>query len=1066
MAGDITVALLGTVEVATDGHLGPVAGVKLQSLLAMLALAAPHPVSDDRLLEELWGDEQPAKPANALQALVSNLRRLLGRDAVERQGSGYVLRVDPDTVDATRLDRLVQAGRDAVGRGDHTAASEQFRAAVALVRGAPLAELVDRWFARDAATRLQELMLAAQEGLVDAELATGHHADVLAKLHELIVEHPLRERFRAQLIVALYRCGRQADALAAYRDARDHLLDELGLDPGPELRALERAVLAQDPALDAPIAVASSAVVRSALPVALTSFVGRGRELTDVVATLGRARLVTVVGPGGVGKSRLTLELAHRLASDREVRFIELAPLVDGAAVPDAVAAAVGAPERAAEAGRPAPTATQRAIERLADRDAVVILDNCEHVADAAAALVVALLQGCPNVRILTTSREPLSVDGEHQVPLEPLDDATASTLFVERASAVQPLIAVDGDQDPAIALLVRHLDGLPLAIELAAARTKTLPVAEIASRLDERFRLLRRTARGALARHEGLEAAIAWSYDLLFDDDRRAFRRFAVFSGGATADAADWVCGADALELATRLVDRSLLRAETGGRAVRFTMLESLRAYGLERLADEGEQDAVRADHLAWCVDLATRAQRGVRGPDQLEWLRRLDDEHDNLRSALAHAVAHDPESALRLAGNLVLPWWFRGRRQEIREWCEAALAAAGDQPSAGRAQVLACVGLVAEPGIRPGADAATDLRDELLLAERRLREALAFDETGGDEWAIANDCLLLLATLTRQASIGEQFDAVEVDALRARALATFERLGDDYGMSVTMVTTAMLAIAQGDLDRAADQAAAAQAITRRTGELFASSRLEYVLGMLADLEGDPAAAYGHIERSLRLVDQLGVHQAVTAQARMLVPLAARMGDAGLAVQWRSFVESRGEGWTHFDGSVMAAAQNRSGLRARSAGALERSATAHRAARDWYRDANIQAGVAFSEACLGFLASENGDHAAARAHHAAAVIAAVASDDAAAVGLALEGAAAMAALDGEHERAAALLGAAGSSWATVPDAIPTHRADVDAVGAAVRAALGDEDFEHAVAAGVAAGPAGVLADR
>jgi predicted ATPase/DNA-binding SARP family transcriptional activator len=1063
MAGDITVALLGPVELASDGVLAPVAGVKLQTLLAMLALAAPHPVSDDRLLEELWGDDQPAKPANAMQALVSNLRRLLGRDAVERQGAGYVLRVDPDRVDATRLDRLVQAGRDAVGRGDHTAAGEQFRAAAALVRGAPLGELVDRWFARDAAARLQELVLAAEEGLIDAELATGHHADVLARLHELIAAHPLRERFRAQLIVALYRCGRQADALAAYRDARDHLLDELGLDPGPELRALERAVLAQDPALDAPIVVASAVVVRSALPVALTSFVGRGRELTDVVDTLGRARLVTVVGPGGVGKSRLTLELAHRVASDREVWFIELAPLVDGAAVADAVAAGIGAPERAPDAGRAAPTATQRAIERLGDRDAVVILDNCEHVADDVAAVVVALLRGCPNVRILATSREPLTVDGEHQVPLEPLDDATASTLFVERASAVQPLIATDGEHDPAVATLVRHLDGLPLAIELAAARTKTLPIAEIASRLHERFRLLRRTSRGAMARHAGLEAAIAWSYDLLFDDDRRAFRRFAVFSGGAMADAAEWVCGADALELASRLVDRSLLRADTGGHAVRFTMLESLRAYGIERLDDEGELDAVRADHVAWCVDLAARAHQGVRGPDQLEWLRRLDDEHDNLRAALAHAVAHDPESALRLIGDLILPWWFRGRRQEIREWSEAALAAADGRPSAARSQVLAMAGLVAEPGIKPGAHVATDLHDELLLAEHRQREALAFDQAGDDGFAIANDCLVLLATLTRQASIGERVDAAEVDTLRARAASTYERLGDDYGMSVTMVTDAMLAVAQGDLDRARSQAAAAEVITRRTGELFGSSRLEYVLGMLADLDGDAATAYGHIERSLRLVDRLGIHQAVTAQARMLVPLAARMGDAGLAAQWRSFVESRGEGWTHFDATLMAAAQNRSGLRARATGAPERAATAHRAARDWYADANVPAGIAFSESCLGFLAADRGDHDAARDHHAAALAAALASEDGAALGLALEGAAATAAAHGEGERAAALLGAARAAWSQVANAEPTHRGDIDAVAAVARAALGDEAFERAIAAGAAAGAAEVL---
>ena len=245
---------------------------------------------------------------------------------------------------------------------------------------------------------------------------------------------------------------------------------------------------------------------------------------------------------------------------------------------------------------------------------------------------------------------------------------------------------------------------------------------------------------------------------------------------------------------------------------------------------------------------------------------------------------------------------------------------------------------------------------------------------------------------------------------------------------------------------------------ITRRTGELFGSSRLEYVLGMLADLAGDAASAYGHIERSLRLVDRLGVHQAVTAQARMLVPLAARMGDAGLAAQWRSFVESRGEGWTHFDATLMAAAQNRSGLRARAAGAPERAAAAHRAARDWYDDANVPAGVAFSESCLGFLAGDRGDHDAAREHHATALAAALASEDAAALGLALEGVAAVAATDGDGERAARLLGAAGTSWEQVANADPTHRGDVDAVAAVARRALGDEPFERAVAAGAAGG--------
>src|SRR6188472_987296 len=439
MNSAVRVALLGPTEVRVGNEMVPIAGTKLQSVLALLALAAPHPVPDGRLVEELWGDAQPANAANALQALVSHLRRVLGPGVILRQGYGYTLAIDPDQVDAIRIERLVRQGREESARGEHAVAVQRFRAALDLVRGEPFAEVIDRWFARDAAARLEEIALAAHEGLIDSELAMGHHTEVLSTLSELVVVHPLRERFRAQLIVALYRCGRQADALAAYRTARDYLLDELGLDPGRELRALERSVLAQDPALDAPISLASPLPGPASLPLALTSFVGRERELKELATMLHDERLVSLVGPAGVGKSRLALELARGLADDQEVWFVELAPVVDAGAVAEAVAVAVGAPERLVNDGRVSTAPAERVTERLRDRPATVVIDNCEHVAAAVADIVRQVLLRCSRARVLATSREPLHVDGEHQIAVAPLTESEAAVLFVERARAVQP---------------------------------------------------------------------------------------------------------------------------------------------------------------------------------------------------------------------------------------------------------------------------------------------------------------------------------------------------------------------------------------------------------------------------------------------------------------------------------------------------------------------------------------------------------------------------------------------------------------------------------------------------
>ena len=644
---------------------------------------------------------------------------------------------------------------------------------------------------------------------------------------------------------------------------------------------------------------------------------------------------------------------------------------------------------------------------------------------------------------MLATSREPLHVDGEHQIAVAPLTVTDASVLFVERARAVQPHAASGADREH-IATLVHHLDRLPLAIELAAARTKTLPVLEIISRLDDRFRLLRQTSRGAPDRHDGLEAAIAWSYDMLFADERRTFRELSVCPGGITVDLAERLCGPDALDLASRLVDRSLLVADTSGAAVRFTMLESLRAYGLARLEECSETESARAGHLSWCVELAITAHRETRGPAQLVWLARLDQEHDNLRAALGHAVAHDPALALRLVGELVLPWWFRGRRQEIREWVDAALAAAGTVRTPGRARVLAWSGLVAEPGPVIGGSAAAH-RSELALAEARGREALTIDEENGDAEATAYDCLLLMSTLTRQTSMGESPTPPDAASLFARGQESFDRLGDDFGSGVIRIVDAMLAIADGDLARADARVEAASTFVDRLGERFSTSRLAYVRGMLEALAGSPRTAYGHIEHSLRLANELGIHHAVTAQARLLVHLAERSGEDGLAAQWRSFVEGRGAGWTHYDASVMASAYTRVGMRARAHRQLARAESAHRAALDWYRAAGLSEGVALSESSLGFLALDRHDEASATVHHRAAVDAAVESRDDACVALALEGAAVLATRAGDSARAAQLLGAARTSRADTVASTATHRGDIDDVEERLQAELGPE---------------------
>ena len=400
----------------------------------------------------------------------------------------------------------------------------------------------------------------------------------------------------------------------------------------------------------------------------------------------------------------------------------------------------------------------------------------------------------------------------------------------------------------------------------------------EIADRLRDRFQLLRRTQRAGTSRHEGLEAAIDWSYDLLFDEERRTFRRLAVFAGGATIEAVERMCGPDAFEVASRLVDRSLLVADTAGRSTRFTMLESLRAYGLQRLEEAGELDAPAPITWPGASSSPRSSTSGRAAPSSCAGSVASTRSTTTSAPRSSYAVEHDPAATLQLVASVIMPWWFRGRRQEARQWIEASLAAGLDAAPALRARVMATGGLLAEPTsptvVEDGAGGA--IHDELALAEARQRQALAIYLSGDDELDTAFARLLLLATLTRQASAGEPVDRAEATALVDESTAAFDGLGNDYGSAVVRVTDAIMAVCHGELERAAAAAEAALVFARRNEERFSLSRVSYVLGMIADLRGDARSAYRHIEQSLRLLDELGVHQAVTAQARLLAPLAA----------------------------------------------------------------------------------------------------------------------------------------------------------------------------------------------
>jgi predicted ATPase/DNA-binding SARP family transcriptional activator len=869
--------VLGPTQVRTPGgDTVTLGGTGLRALLGMLVVHAGRIVSADRLIDGLYGGNPPSGAANALQSQVSRLRRALGStagtDTIDFHPAGYRLAVDPDDTDLHRFERLSAAGRRALSLGDPVSAARDLAAALELWRGTPFADTGAAPFAAAQAARLEELRLSAVEDRAEAELALGHAVACAAELAPLVAANPLRERLRGLLMRALAGSGRAAEALASFEEARELLADRLGTGPSDQLSAVHVAVLrgdlrvlrtAETVDLSPTEATTDAPPLRTAPPAQLTSFVGREDEVGRVTSLLGRARLVTLTGPGGAGKTRLSVEVAS--AAGGEVCFVELAPIADGADVPRAVLGALGLREAgllaAPDRGGPARTdAADRISSALAGRDLLLVVDNCEHVVDDVARLLARLLGACPGLSVLATSREPLGITGETLSPVPPLalppadagaGDATAYPairLFTDRAAAVLPGFRLDAATVEPVVRICRALDGLPLAIELAAARLRALPVAEVAARLDDRFRLLSRGSRTAEARHRTLRAVVEWSWDLLDDDERTLARRLTVFAGGATLAAAEAVCGAsgrqgDVVDLLTSLADKSLVEPVDGGR--RFRMLDTVRAFGAEQLALAGEADRFRAAHARYYLDLADRAGPHLMRAEQLDWLRRLDEEYDNLHGALRQAMVDDVRLALRLIAALTPYWWLRGVRGVGAALAAELLAILPDEPVPGLEEEYALCVLHAASGPPSGdlpvATIAAHLKNvDTMIGGLATMPRLPFLNV---MWAVVsgpplNEAEALLSLARSQASGGDPW----MRALSYLGLGYIKWYGGDGDG----------AAAAGDFAAARADYEQAARLARRSGaaELFAAT--DAGLAALARLRGDLAGARELLDAAL----------------------------------------------------------------------------------------------------------------------------------------------------------------------------------------------------------------------
>ncbi|MGN9910107.1 BTAD domain-containing putative transcriptional regulator [Phytohabitans sp. LJ34] len=1039
------IGILGPFEVRTDdGASADVPGARLRGLLVALALEPGRVVPKATLVDWIWGEQPPTDAANALQRLVSRLRKALPEGSVEGHTDGYRLTVAPDAVDAVRFERLVAQARD----DQDPRRLPRLREALGLWRGAAMQDVgMQESAAFDAAvTRLEGLRLTAMEDRYDAEISLGHGAELVTELTDLVAAHPVRERLVAALMRALVATGRDTDAVLVYQRTRETLADELGIDPSPELSALHVALLRGE--------LGRREVTRKTnLRAELTSYVGKEADVAAVRDLVAKHRLTTLVGPGGTGKTRLATETARTLLDDLPdgAWLVELAAIGADGDVAQATLAALSL--RDALLGE-APDAepTDRVIAALRERTMLLILDNCEHVIDSAAAFAHRVLGECQRLRILATSREPLGITGEALWPVAPLvlpaegadpgkiESSPAVRLLRDRAGAVRNDLATDAHTLETIARVCRALDGMPLAIELAAARLRTMSLDQLANRLDDRFRLLTGGSRTALPRHRTLRAVVDWSWELLTDAERTVLRRLSVFSGGASLEAAERVCAGDpveaweVLELLTALTEKSLVVADGAG-APRYRMLGTIKEYAVQRLAEAGETDVARRAHLAYFTEFAETAEPHLRRAEQLEWLAALESEHDNIAAAMRGALsAGEAEGAMRLAAGAGWYWWLGGHKVEGNELFMAAAALPGEVPDETRAVVYAYVTGFLTAGRASDERQAAEWIQEVYRINQRvqrrhpavslvaalegmLRTPDAFESawepllTDDDPWVRAL-ARLQLGKMRIQLGRGEP-DAGEY---LETALDEFRALGERWGISFALTELADLIAVRGEFAGACDHYEQAIAVVTEVGAIEDVVRMRSRQAQLYWLSGDEESSATAMAEAQRYAERVAWPEALTELALSKAELARWRGDAEQAHRQLDAATA-----------MLGNAAQRPNIRA------------------------------MAEDLLGYLAE---DLDTARAHRAAAIQAASDSGHPLAIARALVGIADLALRRKQYEQAARLL-AASAGVRGLPD---RSQPDVGRIEQAARRRLGDVGFTEAAREGAGASWAELVA--
>lgn len=1067
--------VLGSLEVADEqGKVLPLGGAGLRRLLAILVLRVNETVSTDHLVDALWGDRPPARARNAVQVQISKLRRSLAGEGeplpLRTIGDGYLLDLTAGgSTDVSRFEELVARGRAEAAAGRTSEAADTLGAALALWRGDALAEFAFDEFAQPARQRLHEERLVCQEERIDLDLALGRGPELVAEIEQLVDAHPWRERLCRQLMTALYRAGRQTDALRAFQRTRAILIDEVGVEPGPELAAMEARVLAQDPTLAAPLP-APTGGGRASEPGGepgpgprpsagrapeLSAHLGRHEDLSLVGDLLTSRRLVSVTGPGGVGKTRFATELTSRFADrwDGSVWWVELGAWEGPSAVADALNRTFAPLLRPGLGGSPVGGAVvDQVAEAIGRYDLLLVVDNCEHVLEAAGRAVASLLRRCPHLTVLATSRIPLSIGGEVVHQLQPLDAADAVELFLLRAADASTRFS-PGDADRAtVERICRHLDQLPLAIELAAARTRAFTLDHLAHRLGTPPDTARRagTVLGVApgdrpSRHHTLHAAVAWSYDLLFEDEQTLLARLSVFAGGFSLEGAEAVCAGegidvdDVADIVARLVDKSLVVHQPAGvdsigaAASRYRLLRAVSDFAAERLEEAGATAALRHRHLRWLAELTDGATAGLRGADQHQWLQLLHDEEQNLgRAARWTFDGGDPALGLRIVANLGWYCFVTSRLDDYLDTAQRVLAVAPDAPAVDSIRVVGYAGLLSFGRV-----------DGRGLAARALEEARA----EGDPGLLGEMAILRALPLAQTPGVAAEAGAL-LEEVHAAAAATGDRWLGWYATALSGVA----ALTDGDPVAGLALLGQASAGLRHLGDLQSAALVDLRRSEVAEEQGDVPGAIAAVEAVLGgIYERSSPVMALMAARRAWFTLRQGRAEEALAMA----LEARIPDHEPSHRNLRAGSALVLGATSARTHQLDQARACLEPATEFYESFGFAREAAIGHSELGRVELYAGRAGEALLSHRRAIARALEAGGPTTLALCLDGAAETLAAEGHHREAAMAVGAGRARLARAgAQATEAEDRARDLIVAAVARSLGRSAADEATAAG------------